>query len=260
MNENMYNKFARKLLEDTKENEEILKKACVCELQEFGNKVDLEYIKAIFKSAANVLKIDNLENKKIAVAYNGSIEITIQMFLFALKNNLHITLCAENCHVINNCFITLILESMKDSNIKNIYIDYDEKYNENYLKETQKNYNNIIYIGEPFEYDKFKYFINKEVLYWNYKYYKVYIDETKYKTEYKEMMKYAYMENIFIEQYNDKEEFIEEVLEIDKVIVYTDSEEEKNEFCEKLKSKQIIFNDFPYDDTFKINDLMVKLV
>lgn len=261
MNESVYNKFVQKLLNEIKENNKILEKAITTELQDSGHKVDLEYIKAIFENKENVLKINELENKKIAVSYNGDIEITVQMILFALKNNLEIHLFAENSKIINTCFITLILESLKDSKIENKYIYYKDEYDENYLRKKQNEYEYIIYIGEPFEYEKFKYFIKKQVFYYNYKAYKIYIDQSKFNEEYKEIMKFTYMQNIYIDVYDNKENFIEDVNEIDKVIIYTANEKEKEEFNNILKTKEIIYNEFPYDEyRFKINDLMVKLV
>lgn len=261
MNENVYNKFIKKILSEINENEKVFNKAITTELNDYGHKVDLEYIKAVLKNGENVLKISELENKNIAVAYNGDIEVTIQMILFALKNNLKINFFAESYEIINTCLFTLILEIMKDSKIENIYLDYDLKYDENYLRNHQEDFDKIVYIGEPFEYQNFKYFINKDVFYYNYKSYKIYIDQAKYLEEYKEFMKYAYMQNISLDVYDDIDDFVENVLEIDRVVIYTDDELEKNNIIGKLKTKEIICNEFPYDEyRFKINDLMVKLV
>lgn len=261
MEERKYKNLIKNFQNSINDTKKVIKSAVDTEFADYGHKIDLEYIKNILNSSDNVLENSNLKNKKISVLYDGNPEIGIELILAALKNDFKLTLCAEKYDVINNCLITLLLECMKELNLKNEYIDYEEKYDETYFIENSKYFDKLIYIGEYFEYTKVKYFIKNEVEFFCYGTIKLYIDSEEYKDIYKTMLKYCFMRNIAIDVYSDIEDLIEEVSDQDFVVVYLSKNDDKKLIKQRLKSVEtVLYNEFTYDEyRFKINDLLVKL-
>ena len=259
MKENEYEKVIKECIKGVQDNKEIIKKAIKVELNEYGHDIKFDNILKILEESNKIENI-KLEAQKIAVEYNGNIEITIKMILAALKNDFKIDLFAESYNIINQTIITLILECMKNCKIENQYINYDEENHNNELIKNQNNYDKIIYIGDYFEYTKFAYFIKQKVYYENFGYIKALIDPIKFKEEYKRLSKECYMRNIFIDFYEDIEEFLEEAKVEDTVIVYTNSEKDKEQVAARLPMKDIYFNEFDFEKyNFKINELIEKL-
>ena len=255
-----YKRLINLILKSIEEEKEILQNAMQFELNEHGNVIDYERIIEVLKKSENIKIVDNIKNKKLAVVYNGNPEITLNLIFSAIKNECEIIFFAESFHSINNCLITLILECMKDCDLENKYIYYDESNKEIMLIQEQEKYDFIMFVGDYFEYKNLQHFIKKEIKYSNYGFFKGYIDKTKFLEEYKNILKFCYLKSIIFEVYENAKDFLEEVDSYDKVVIYTDSEEEKNKFKESLKTTDIIFNEFPFEKyKFDVNDLLVKL-
>lgn len=255
-----YSRVINQILNSFKENEKIIIDAFETELKDYGHKINVQALKDILKSSNDIMTLDNVNKMNIALYYSGDVNITMLFILFALKNDLTITLFNERYDVFNNCIIAMIEEILKESRINNIYFKYDDKYNEKFLIDNQNEFDNIIFIGDYFEYRNLKYRIKKEMIYNNYGFIKGYIDKENNTEEYQKIMKYCYVNNIDMDFYTDKEEFLEEVGEEDKVIIFSNNKLEVEEIKEKISNKDILYNEFPYDNyKFDINEVLEKL-
>lgn len=255
-----YNKVIDGILEGLKENEKIIVDAFKTELQEFGHNIDIKYLKNLFKDLKKIPEI-NSTSKKMAVYYSGNIDITVSFLLLALKNDLTITLFNERYGVFNTCIITILEEVLKDLKLKNTFFEYGDKYDEKFLIDNQNKYEKIIFIGDYFEYKNLKHYIKNDIVYDNFGFIKGYIDKENNMEEYQKIMRYCYMNNIDMDFYTDKEEFLEEVNSQDKIIIFANNEKEINELKSKLKNNDIMCNEFPYNNyKFNINEFVKKII
>ena len=91
------------------------------------------------------------------------------------------------------------------------------------------------------------------VEYNNYGYIKIFIDRTKFASEYNDITTFAYRENIVLEKYDDVEDFISESREEDYAVIFGDNNE-INKIKRGLRSGELLINAFPYNAyEFKIN-------
>ena len=194
------------------------------------------------------------EGKKIAVSYSGKPEVTVSYILDSILFNNKVTLCVNENKIINDVLITIIVESLKKLNIKNLWVNYSSNYNEIFLKDNQKNFDKIVYIGDFFEYEQFKNFFNKEVEYNNYGFIKLFIDKSKNRDEYNKIMKFTTKESIYLETYNDIDEFVNECKSNDFAVAFVNDFKDINLLQKGVKAEELLINTFPYDSyVFKIN-------
>lgn len=251
MEKSEFKTLLKKIREGVKKNKKSIDKILNEEMSK-GYSLNFKKLSRIINEY-EVIEANNLENKSLAVCYNGTPEITITYILDSLLFNNKITLCVNQFKNITTIIINIIIESMKSLKIKNEWINYNENYNEIYLRDNEKNFDKIIYIGDFFEYQKFRTFFKKEVEYNNYGYIKLFIDKNKFEKEYNKISKFAYQENISIEIYNDPDDFISESREEDYSIIFADISE-INKIKRGLRTGQLLINAFPYDTyKFKID-------
>lgn len=246
-----FEKLLNEIIDGIKCNKRTIEQAINEELSK-GNFIKTEKIIEIIEE----YKKENehkQENEKIAVCFDGKPEITITYILDSIIYNNNVTLCINGNKIINKVLINIILESFINCKIKNKWINYDSNFNEIYLKDNEKYFDKIVYIGDFFEYERFKSFFKKEVEYNNYGYIKLFMDKSKYKEEYNKIMKYTYVENIYLEVYNDIQDFINESKKEDFAIVYVDDFKLVNQIQKELKAEELLVNNFPYENyKFKI--------
>jgi uncharacterized protein YlbG (UPF0298 family) len=139
--------------------------------------------------------------------------------------------------------------------MKNQWINFNPNHNEIYLRDNEKYFSKIVYIGDFLEFDRFKAFFKKRpVEYNNYGHIKLYIDKFKYAEEFKKITQFAYAENISLEVFEDIDDFIYESKKTDYSVVYVDDAKMINRIQKDLKSGEVIMNDFPFDTyKFKIS-------
>lgn len=218
-----------------------------------GTYISLEKISSIINSYKNVKSIDKPENKTIAVSYNGNPEITINYMLDSVLYNNRVVLCANGNNSINEILYNIFTDSLKGSKIANQWVDYSPEYNEIFLKDNQNKFEKIIYIGDYFEYQKFKTLFKIKVEYNNYGFLKLFIDKSKYKDEYKKIISFSHKNNIALEVYDDPDDFISENKDEDYSIIFADISE-INQIQRRLRGGKILINAFPYDSyKFEIN-------
>ncbi len=217
-----------------------------------GAPVAFSKIENIVKDFQNIDSFKS-EGKKIAICYDGRPEITLTYILDSIVFNNNITYCINGNKKINNVLIDIVQDSFLNCRIKNEWISYDEKYNEIYLRDTEKYFDKLVYIGDYFEYERFCSFFKKPVEYNNYGYIKLYIDKKKHSDIYRKIMEYAYKENIYLEYYNDVRDFILESKKSDCAVLYLDDPNLLNKAQKMIKAGELIINNFPFDEyKFKV--------
>ncbi len=217
-----------------------------------GNLISIDRVYSALKYYQNIDEPFN-EGKTIAVSYPGRPEITVSYILDSILYNNQITLCVNENKIVNDVLITIIVECMRKLNIKNMWINYNSTYNEIYLRDTEKEYDELVYIGDFYEYQMFKQFFKKEVEYNNYGYIKLLIDKKQNQEEYQKIMQYSVKENICLETYTDIDEFINESKETDFAVAFINDFKDINKLQKLMKSDELLINTFPYDTyNFKI--------
>ena len=217
-----------------------------------GNLISIDRVYSALKYYQKIDEPFN-EGKSIAVSYPGRPEITVSYILDSILYNNQITLCVNENKIVNDVLITIIVESMRKLNVKNMWINYNSTYNEIYLRDNEKEYDELVYIGDFYEYQMFKQFFKKEVEYNNYGYIKILIDKTQNKDEYQKIMQYAAKENICLETYTDIDEFVNESKETDFAVAFINDFKDINKLQKLMKSDELLINTFPYDTyNFKI--------
>lgn len=255
-----YNKIVKGILNGFKENEKIIIEAFKTELQDYGHKIDFKDLKEILNSAKDIPNKSEVRDLEFALYYSGNSNITLSFLLFALKNDVTITLYNERYDVFNTSILAVFENVLEELKIENKYIKYDEKYDEQYLINHEKDYNKIIFIGDYFEYKNLKHHIKREIVFDNFGFIKGYIDKEKCVEEYQKIMKFCYINNIDMDFYTNKQEFLEEVSENDKIILLSENKEELDNLKEVLKSDDIICNEFPYENyKFDIKNVIRKI-
>lgn len=216
-----------------------------------GEFINVNKIIELVSSYEN-MQVELPEGKKIAVTYSGNPEITLTYMLDSILYNNRVTLCVNSNKQITEIIYNILNESLINLKIKNQWVDYNSNYNEIFLRDNESNFDKIIYIGDYFEYERFKYFFKKEVEYNNYGYIKLFMDKSKYSEEYKKIVDFAYSENIALEIYDDVEDFISESRAEDFAVIFADFQL-INKLQKELRAEEILFNTFPYSSyKFKV--------
>lgn len=220
-----------------------------------GNIVSIAKVLKVLKKYEQITEneLKELENQKIAVCYTGKPEITITYILDSIIHNNNVTLCISENKIINEVLIKIVVDIIRNSRITNNWINYNMNYNELYLRDNERIFDKIVYVGDYYEYLKLKSFLKTNVEYNNYGYVKLYIDKTKFAAEYGLITKFAYRENIFLETYTDVEDFISESKEEDYAVIFAEMNV-VNQIKRQLRSGEMLINAFPFDSyEFKIN-------
>lgn len=246
----IFRNLLREVKDGIKSNKKVLNDA-IQEAMSKGEFINLDKLIELISSYEN-MQVNVPEGKKIAVSYSGKPEITLNYMLDSILYNNRVTLCANNNKPITEILYTILNESLVNLKIKNQWVDYNSNYNEIFLKDNESNFDKIIYIGDYFEYERFKDFFKKEVEYNNYGYIKLFMDKSKYSDEYKKIVKFTYVENIALEVYDDVDDFISESRKEDFAVIFADFKL-INKIQKEVKAEEILFNTFPYDSyKFKI--------
>ncbi len=195
------------------------------------------------------------QKESLAVCYLGNPEVTLTYILDSLAHDNKITLCVNEGKVFNQILVNVVLDSMRKLKMKNQWINYNPNHNEIYLRDNERYFTKIVYIGDYLEFDRFKSFFRKKpVEYNNYGHIKLYIDKVKYDKEFKEITKFAYTENLSLEVYTDLDDFVSESKKEDFAVLFIDDTRSLNIVQQSLRSGEVILNDFPFDTyKFKIS-------
>lgn len=246
----IFRNLLREIKDGIKINKNVLDKA-VQEAMSKGEFIKIDKLIELIDSYQDVV-VKVPEGKKIAISYTGKPEITLTYMLDSILYNNRIVLCANSNKPITEILYTILNESLVNLKIKNQWVEYNSNYNEIFLRDNESKFDKIIYIGDYFEYERFKSFFKKNVEYNNYGYIKLFIDKVKYQEEYKKIVKFTYVENIALEVYEDVDDFISESREEDYAVIFADFNL-INKIQKGVRAEEILVNTFPYDSyKFKI--------
>lgn len=250
----MENLVFRNLLKEIKDgiklNKNVLDKA-IQEAMSKGEFIKIDKLVELVDSFQNVV-VKAPEGKTVAVSYTGNPEITLTYMLDSILYNNKVVLCANNNKPITEILYTILNESLVNLKIRNQWVEYNSNYNEIFLRDNESKFDKIVYIGDFFEYEKFKSFFKKKVEYNNFGYIKLFIDKVKFQEEYKKIVKFTYVENIALEVYEDVDDFISESREEDYAVIFADFNL-INKIQRGVRAEEILVNTFPYDSyKFKI--------
>ena len=163
MEKSEFESLLKEIKVEIKDNKKTIDQALNKELSK-GTPIKLDRIERILRDFENSNDFKN-ENIDIAVCYLGSPEITVTYILDSIMHNNKVTLCINENKIINDLLVNIILDSMQACKIKNDWINYNSNYNEIYLRDNEKHFSKIVYVGDYFEYERFKTFFKKDVEY-----------------------------------------------------------------------------------------------
>lgn len=223
------------------------------------NQIDFDNVIKILDRHKEIATDGRLDGERIAVICKGNPEITVQILLAALKNNIHVKLITLNYHIINNCIFNLLSEIMHELKIPNSYLNYSDTYYEQDIIDRSNGFDRIIYIGSYFDYQNFEYSCESDkVVFWNDNNIKILLISYEYKETCKATVRYLYANNVEVEIYDDEKEFVQEFEDGECALIYTN--EDKEEILEKINPRIVKFNEFNIEDfKFNINDLILGL-
>lgn len=234
------------IIDGIKMNKNTIDKAIKEEMSR-GDNNKVEKIISIIESYKNISIPSVPENQKVAVCYSGKSEITITYMLDSILYNNRVLLCVNGNKSINEILFKIFSESLMTLKIINQWIDYNSNYNEIFLRDNQDKFERFIYIGDYFEYERFKNFFNRDVEYRNYGTIKLFVDRAKFGEELKKITKYSYDENFSLEVFDDIDDFINESRKEDFAVVFADFNI-INRLQKELRAEEVLVNTFPYDN------------
>ena len=246
------------VIKGIEQNKWTLNKA-IEEDKKIGYTEDLDKIKESINSYLNYnpqLTIQDIKNQSmdgygnIAIIYDGSVEITIESIIKVLYTHNNITLVPNLNLSINNCIVEIITQEMK-KNKYNVNIEICDDINKIYSN--QNMFDIAIFVGDKYEYKKFKTRFYKDIVYNPYGYITVYADNSDFKNILVQLDKIAYVNNFSIEYYNETnlEEVISKINEItshNTVAIFTKDSKKATELIYKLKADKIFINKNPFEE------------
>lgn len=248
MDTNKFNKILKEIKSAFLLNKKILKDIINKELEN-GCIIDfddcLNYIETITQDILEG-KVKEEKDKKIAIVYNGNPEVTIKSIIISIYFNNKLSLYPESYNIFVAGIVELINQVLKDFDLKEKIMIIEENQEEDLIYK-QNEYSKIKYIGDYFECKNIEYYINREIEYNSFGFLKVYINRSKYKEEYKELMKYTYKRNISVEYFDDIEEILESVNKKDTVLIY-EEKENLEIIIKKIKTKNIYTKENFYEE------------
>lgn len=256
-----------------KQNKEIFTKA-IEEDKKMGYTEKLEEIIENIKSYVSfnpILTIQDIKAQSmdgygnIVTIYDGSVEVTIEAIVKTLYTHNNLTLVPNLKLGINECIVEIIMQEMKKAKY-NANIEICDNLNKIYSN--QNLFDIAVFVGDKYDYKKFKTRFYKDIVYNPYGYLYVYSDNDEFKNILIELDKYAYVKNFGIEYYKEGniEEVISEINEItshNTVVILTKNSKNATELIYKLKADKIYVNKNPFVEyKFELNerDLLMKKI
>lgn len=125
------------------------------------------------------------------------------------------------------------------------------------LKDLENNIEKVICIGNTNTYYKYKKGQIQNLKYIPFKNLVVFYENEKYKQIVMELYRYASMNGIEVEIYEDIEEFVECVNadnKLDSIVVFTDNEEQEKKVTDEIKAGKLFINRNPFkEESFKVD-------
>lgn len=170
-----------------------------------------------------------LSNKNVLIRYNGNPYLTLNLILLSLKNNFNILFLPIKKYSLNSIFIKVFNDILKNMRLyKSLQISTDISDNE--IFKFQEKFDELIYIGNVYNYTRFKENINIPITYNGFGTLEVYVDdETNFSKELYELNKYIYENNLDIHYFHSTQ--------LKKAILFENSY--NNRYCFIIYSKDL---------------------
>lgn len=168
-----------------------------------------------------------LSNKNIMVRYNGNPYITLNLILLSLKNNFNILFLPTNKYSVNQIFIKIFGDILKKMRLYNS-IELCTNVSDDEIYKSQDKFDEIIYIGNVYNHDKFVQDINIPIIYNGFGTLEIYVDnENDFSRELSLLNKYIYENNLDIHYFHSDQ--------LKKAILFENSY--RNRYCFIIYSK-----------------------
>ena len=246
------------ILKNLDYNKKILEDAIAKDKKFSLQNIEIEQIKNIVKKYVNYKEILTQEDIKnhildgignVAVVYEGNPYITVEMALKALYTHNNMIFFPNINSSFNTCLLTIFNESMKEYNYNIGFVI--RELEDIYINE--KLLDIAIFIGNKYEYEKFKNKFKKDVIYNGYGNVPIYVDDVYFKEILIKIDKYAFTNNFSVYYYkesdiNDSINKINEIIVNDVAIILTKDSKKAMELIDKIKARKIYINIYPFDD------------
>lgn len=215
-------------------------------------KFDKNNISKIFSEFYNKDKKDFLK-KSIGIIYFGDYEFTIYFALYAIQNNIELSLFTQDYHYsINQGIIHIINEILDDNNYSKIQLYNMISWKK--IEEFSKNIDKLICFGDNNSYNILKNMKIHNLK--NFKYsIKIYTDNIEFEKTEKQIILLAYNTCIEIRKVIDLSEI--ELIDEIYVVILTKNRDLINDL--KGKNTNIIINDNPFKYMKKDYELVEKI-
>ena len=237
-----------------------------------GHLINFEELKRIIKKYTEykeVLTDDDIKSQKtdgignVAVVYDGRPEILIEMVVKCLYTNNNITLFPELGTATSKCILEIFDGSMKEIGYNNNVIQYEENIEE--LYNNQSNYDVAVFIGDIFEYSKFKKRFNKDIIYSGFGSVQVFCDNEYFEDIIEKMNEYCFENSLSIISHEETD--IDEIIKkmnkitvIDCVAIFTKDSKKALQLIKNIKAHKIFVNTYPLDNySFEFDETKLLL-
>lgn len=164
-----------------------------------------------------------LSGKNILVRYNGNPYVTLNLILLSLRNNFNILFLPTKKFSLNDIFIKIFNDMCQN-------ISLSINVSDSKIFESQERFDEIIYIGNVYNYNRFKENINIPILYNGFGTLEIYVDnEDDFPSELYELNKYIYENNIDIHYFHSTD--------LKKSVLFENTY--KNRYCFIIYSKDL---------------------
>lgn len=182
----------------------------------------------------NIISCNNkcnipLSCKNIAVRYNGNPYVTLNLILLSLQYNFNILFLPTQKYSVNDIFIKIFNDILKNMRLyKSIELSKEIFDEEIYM--SQDKFDEIIYIGNIYNYNRFKEKIHIPIIYNGFGTLEVYVDdETNFSKQLHNLNKYIFDNNIDIHYFHSNQ--------LKKAILFENTY--KNRYCFIIYSKDL---------------------
>lgn len=197
---------------------------------------------------------------KIALISNSNTYIIFNFILSCLYTNNRVCVILENKMLATNkVLIELVKKSLSDLKYDSNIISYEEVVNREEIISKQDEFDLLYYLGNKEEYLNFIKRIHIDSKFENFGEIYIYVESKDFKTQFVNIDKFAYINQMKVFYYNtDFENAVETINRrnnINKVaIIFTKKIDKAYEFVKKIKTENVYINEEPEEEIlYKIN-------
>lgn len=201
----------------------------------------------------NSLKISTLPltSKDILIRYNGNPYITLNLILLSIKMDFKVSFYPTKKFSLNEIFIKIfvdILKDMKSTNLPKLVSNISDTELIDIQIDIQNNFDELIYIGNVYDYSRLKQNINIPTIYNGFGTLEVYVDnEDDFSQELHKLNQYVYENNLDLHYFHStdlKESIMFENTYKDRYcfIIYSKDTEKANKIASLINAKFIYIN------------------